>query len=196
MNNITEKIKINRELIQKIEKIACTIEIDSNNYRIMLFSGFLQEAISHFYAINYLIEIKLYNSAFALIRIFFDTLIRGQYIVYIIDNNTLNEMYLDSKDWKLPKINDMCLQLDTLFRENIFNEIRLSSYGAMCDYTHIGQMQIARHFNELTALIKPNFEESLILDTLEGSYTLMELFAKNYIAFMKASKLLDSEVIL
>lgn len=194
MSNIEEKIKINRELIQKIEKIATTIEIDSNNYRIMLFSGFLQDAISHFHAINNLIETKLYNSAFALIRVFFDTLIRGQYMVYLIDDINFNAMYLGHADWQFQKTKDMCLALDELFGENIFDKIRQESYGTMCDYTHIGQTQIARHFNGSTALIQPNFEESLIVDTLEGSYVLMKLFAKNYIAFVEASGLLDSEV--
>lgn len=194
MDEIIKRIQLNKQLVGKIERMARTIQVPDDNQKAMVFSGFLQDAISHFLAMNILIEKGLYNSAFALVRIFFDTLIRGQYMVYIIDASALNEMYLGSKDWQFPKTKAMCLELDKFFEENIFEKIRKNSYGQMCDYTHIGKTQIARHFHESTALIKPNFEEILIIDTLEGSYALMDLFANNFQSFMQATGLLASEI--
>ena len=160
----------------------------------MLFSAFLQDALSHFYSMNILIKNKLYNSAFALVRVFFDTLIRGQYAVYIFNDIDVNKMYLKQENWNFPKTKDMCKQLDEFFKEDIFDKIRTNAYGMMCDYIHIGRNQIARHFNEEKCIIEPNFDSKLIIDTLTGNYDLMELFAKNFIEFMKQHKILPQEV--
>ena len=160
----------------------------------MLFSAFLQDALSHFYSMNILIKNKLYNSAFALVRVFFDTLIRGQYAVYIFNDIDVNKMYLKQENWNFPKTKDMCKQLDEFFKEDIFDKIRTNAYGMMCDYIHIGRNQIARHFNEEKCIIEPNFDSKLIIDTLTGNYNLMELFAKNFIEFMKQHKMLTQEV--
>ncbi len=64
----------------------------------------------------------------------------------------------------------------------------------MCDYTHTSNNQIARYFNEDTLIIEPTFKDTEIIDTLKGNYVLMELFAKNYIQYMKQSNLLDSQI--
>ena len=194
MNEIAEKIKINNELGKNIEDIISSIEIPNDNQKAMLFTAFLQDSISHFYAINILIDKKLYNSAFALVRVFFDTLVRGQYTVYIFDDTVVDKMYLNQRDWNFPKTKNMCKALDDFFEANIFDKIRTNSYGMMCDYAHVGQNQIARHFNEEKCAIEPNFDSNLIIDTLEGNYALMELFAKNFIEFMKQHRILTQEV--
>jgi len=184
----------NKELIRKIEKVVSEISIPDSNQKAMLFSAFLQDAMSHFLSMNLLIEKKLYNSAFALVRVFFDTIIRGQYIVYILDDATINHMYTTTSDWQFLGTKKMCQDLDAHFGENIFDSTRNASYSMMCDYTHTGQTQIARHFNESTVTVEPNFDKSLIVDTLKGNYALMELFAKNYIAFMKSEGLINCEL--
>lgn len=196
MIDIVEQIKMNENTGKNLETILSQIEISEENHRAMLFTAFLQDSLSHFYSINILVDKKLYNSAFALIRVFFDTLVRGQYMAYIMDNDILNRMYIGNIDWKFPNTTDMCKELDTFFDAEIFDKIRANSYGTMCDYTHIGQNQIARHFNDEKATIEPNFSIELILDTLKSSSALMELFAKHYMAFMKSSELLDKKVTL
>ncbi len=194
MSVISRQLDKNKKLIDKVEKIASMVEIHDSNQKAMLFGAFLQDATSHYHAMNILIEKKLYNSAFALVRVFFDAIVRGQYAIYICDDAKINEMYSIQKDWQFPKTKEICPALDAHFRIDIFEKTRASSYGMMCDYAHIGQNQIARHFDESKATIEPNFDDSLMVDTLQGNYTLMEMFAKNFIDYMQAEKLLDSEV--
>ncbi len=193
MSNILEQLQLNIKLVKKIESIISTFEVPDSNKKAMLFTGFLQNAISHYLSINILIEKKLYNSAFSLERVFFDTIIRGQYIVYIYADDKVDEMYF-SNNWSFPKTKIMCPELDTFFGADIFEKIRLNVYGMMCEYTHVGNNQIARHFNEGKNTIEPNFDDELIVDTLKGNYILLELFAKNYLEFMKQSNLLNNEV--
>lgn len=194
MIDVIEQIKVNTIFGKTLETILSPIDVPEENHKAMLFTAFLQDSLSHFYSINILIDKKLYNSAFALVRVFFDTLVRGQYLVYIMEDTLVNSMYNENIEWKFPKTKNMCKELDTFFDEQIFDNIRTATYEMMCDYTHIGRNQIARHFNDAKATVEPNFSIELILDTLKSSSTLMKLFAKNYIAFMQDSELLDKSV--
>lgn len=185
--DIEHQIKINYRLCKKIEEIITSIKISDNNQRAMLFAAFLQDALSHFCAMNILTEKGLYNSAFALVRVFFDTIVRGQYMAYILKDVDINTICAQPEEWQFPKTEKMCKGLDTCFKINIFDKIRKQNYGMMCDYTHIGYNQIARHFNEEKCTIESNFDTALIVDTLKGNHTLLELFVKNFIAFMDSN---------
>ncbi|WP_294956323.1 hypothetical protein [Sulfurovum sp.] len=68
------------ELVKKIEKLMIKVDVMSNNKRDMLLAGFSRNVLSHFISINYLMEKKLYNSAFALERIFFENIIKLKYM--------------------------------------------------------------------------------------------------------------------
>ncbi len=182
MQKILNQININKQLAYKIEDELSSIEVPDDNQKAMLFTAFLQDTLSHYYAMNILIEKQLYNSAFALVRVFFDSIVRGLYVIYID-----KEVFEKSN---FPKTKNMCKELDKFLKTNIFEKIRTNTYGMMCDYAHVGQNQIARHFNEESGLIQPTFEDSLIIDTLRGNYDLLELFAKKYIAFFKKIGLL------
>lgn len=193
MSPIENEIATNEELFFEIEAKVSQIKISDSDLKSMLFAAFLQDALSHFISINILIEKKLFNTAFALVRIFFDTIIRALYAVYILDTGTFNKMYTNTIDWDFPKTKVMCSELDKYFGEDIFEKIRTNSYGTMCDYTHIGKTQIARHFDEPNDLIKPHFDDSLIVDTLKGNYVLMELLAKNFIAYIQSNGLCSNK---
>ena len=62
---------------------------------------------------NILTEKNLLNSSFAMIRVFFDNIIRGQYSIYIYESEKINEMFTIIKDWEFPKNKVMCLELDS-----------------------------------------------------------------------------------
>lgn len=194
MNNIEKEIIQNINLFKRIEQIITEIDIPDDNQKAMLFAAFLQDAMSHFSSMDILIEKRLYNSAFALVRIFFDTIVRGQYMIYILDEEKINVMYSSTVDWDFPKTKDMCSIIEAYFGNTTLEDIRKKNYGMMCDYTHIGHTQIARHFNENTTSIEPCFDDSLILNTLQGNYILMKMFAENFIGFMKQEGLVDCEV--
>lgn len=191
MSNIQTKLQQNQDLGNKIEDILSQIEIPDDNQKALLFTAFLKNGLSHFYSMNLLIEKKLYHSAFAFARVFFDNIIRGEYSIYILDNTKIDEMFVNLNDWKFPNTTTMCQKLDESFRNSFFENIRTQSYGIMCDFTHTSSNQIARWFNAEKNLIESNFSNDEVVDLLEGNYNLMKRFAKNYIAFMKANNLLN-----
>jgi hypothetical protein len=193
MSDIQTKIKQNQNLGRNIEDILSQLEIPDNNQKALFFTAFLRNGLSHFSSMNLLIEEKLYHSAFAFARVFFDNILRGEYSIYILDDTKIDEMFSSSNDWKFVT-KEMCQKLDEFFGSSFFENIRQQSYGIMCDFTHTSNNQISRYFNEEKSLIESNFTDDEVLDLLKGNYNLMKRFAKNYIAFMKAHNLLNDGI--
>lgn len=172
---IEKQLNSNISFVQKIEALMLKVGILDNNERDMLLSAFSRNSISHFLAMNILIEKKLYNSAFALVRIFFENLIRLKYMYYIMDDTKIKTLY-NAKNWDnhFPKISHMVEYIDKVTETNFYSNIKSTAYKNMCDYTHTGPNQIARNFNESTLTIESNFEDTLILDTLKGNKVLLK----------------------
>lgn len=185
MCTVDKHIEINNKLANDSDEFSTKITVNDSNERHMLFVGFFRTALSHFAAINLLIEKKLYGSAFALIRVLFETTIRGLYSYLIFDDVKISSMYRsdnwDTDDFFRSKLSVMCEELDTHLNKDILKDIKDRVYERMCDYTHTGATQIARNFNEENELIEPNFDDELIIDTLEGSNMLFEMISKYYL---------------
>lgn len=194
MSDIRIKLEQNQNLGNKIEDILSQIEVPDDNQKALLFTAFIKNGLSHFYSMNLLIEKGLYHSAFSFARVFFDNILRGEYSIYILDDSKIDEMFTNLNDWDFPKTRQMCPKLDEYFGNTFFENIRTQSYGMLCDFTHTSNNQIARWFNEEKSSIESNFTNDEVLNLLEGNYVLMKRFAKNYVAFMKASSLLDNGV--
>ena len=175
-DEIKQQLKNDIELVQKIEKLMIKVDIMSDNKRDMLLAGFSRNVLSHFISINYLMEKKLYNSAFALERIFFENIIKLKYMYYIMDEQKITTIYdVNSWDKHFPKpLQVMVDKIDLELGIEFYSEIKDRVYTIMNDYTHTGVNQIARNFAELDASIESNFSDELILDTLQGNRTLLK----------------------
>ena len=141
----------------------------------MLLAGFSRNVLSHFISINYLMKKKLYNSAFALERIFFENIIKLKYMYYIMDDQKITTIY-DANSWDrhFPSIGDMATKIDEKLETDFYSNVKQNAYKIMNDYTHTGANQIARNFDESDASIESNFSDELILDTLKGNKALLK----------------------
>jgi len=178
MDSIEQYIKQTREFLEKLEALLVKIDILDSNQRNMLLIGFVRNALSHYLSINILIENKLYNSAFALVRVLFENIVRGEYMYHIMDDAKIFTMYT-SQNWDnfFGMFGDMCQALDNHYGEDFFVKTKNTAYKMMNDYTHTGANQIARNFNEVTSKIEADFSEDLICDTLEGNFILFKTFS-------------------
>jgi len=173
--NIDKQIKDNVILVRKIESLLTKIDIMSENERDTLLAGFSRNTMSHFLSINILIENKLYNSAFALVRIYFENIIKLKYMYYIMSDKQIEEMY-KAINWKkyFLTIGEMVDAIDKESKVVFYSPIKEKAYKMMNDYTHTGANQIARNFSESDAFIESNFSDELILDTLKNNKTLLK----------------------
>jgi len=172
---IKEHLVEDIDLVQRIEQLMMKVDIISDNKRDMLLSGFSRNTLSHFISINYLIEKKLYNSAFALERIFFENVLKLKYMYYIMDNPKITTIY-NANSWNnhFPTIGEMATALDEELETNLYSNIKQNAYKIMNDYTHTGANQIARNFSQSDTSIESNFSDELILDTLKGNKVLLK----------------------
>ncbi|MEA2016888.1 MAG: DUF5677 domain-containing protein [Campylobacterota bacterium] len=166
------------KLIEDIEKYDKDIEIDNikENRRDILLLGFSENIKCHYKSIISLIEQELYHSAFALIRVLFESIVRGRYFYTRFDDKKIDEFY-ESDDWdEFFKIGiyKMCKYLDDTLEVDHYKTIKENAYGAMCDYTHTGNLAIARCFTDST--IKPNFDDILVNKTLDDIFNLTRIF--------------------
>ncbi len=134
---------------------------------------------SGYISIIVLIEKELYSSALALIRVLFDSMVRALYMYHTYSSKEIETVY-DNDNWEFDKTKIMCKKLDNIYKGNFFEDIRVIAYGGMCDYTHTGTTQIARSFNQEKGTIELDFNDNLILDTLNDIYRLMKIFSLTY----------------
>jgi hypothetical protein len=174
-DKINQHLADDIELVRKIEKLMTKVDIMSDNKRDMLLAGFSRNVLSHFISINYLMEKKLYNSAFALERIFFENIIKLKYMYYIMDDQKISTIY-DANSWDkhFLTIGKMATEIDEKLDTTFYSNIKKNAYKIMNDYTHTGANQIARNFSDTDPVVEANFSDELILDTLESNRQLVK----------------------
>lgn len=172
---INQHIAEDIELVGKIETLMKKVDIMSDNKKDMLLAGFSRNALSHFLSITYLIEKKLYNSAFSLERIFFENIIKLRYMYNVMTDTKIDTIY-SANNWNnhFPNIGEMATAIDEELETDFYSNVKRNAYKIMNDYTHSGANQIARNFSETDASIESNFSNELILDTLKGNRTLLK----------------------
>ena len=171
---IKEQLSNNIELLKKIEVLMGKVDIQGDNKRDMLLAGFSRNLLSHFISISFLIEKKLYNSAFALERVFFENAVKLRYMYDIMEDSKITTIY-DANSWDnhFPSMTKMVTEIDNFIEIDFFKEIKDKTYKVMCDYTHTGANQIARNFSDIDPAVEANFSDELILDVLEGNKSLL-----------------------
>lgn len=117
-------ISINYKLSKYIEKLISKVEVDDCNTRDMILIGFFNNSRIHFYSMNLLIEKKLYNSAFALVRVFFENIIKARYVYMFFEDAKIENMY-QKTNWD--KIFNKEPDLGLLLKENFISRFYISS---------------------------------------------------------------------
>lgn len=179
----------NFELLKETEKLMCKVEIKDDSERDILLVGFSRNLLTHFISMEILIKKKLYNSAFALVRVFFENAVRLQYMYFLMADVEITKFYNSSGNIFKKTIGEMANEVDQKHRFNRYSDIKNSTYKAMCDYTHTGAQQIASNFNESSLTVEPTFSDKKILDVLEGN---KELLKMTIIIVLKAIGLKES----
>jgi len=160
--NIEPKIKQSKELIEWLDKNINGIEIaDENRQRLSV--GCLDVALEHQKGIIVLIENNVIGSALSLVRVIFESYIRG---VWLNQCATDKELKLFVKD-KLEKSFAILvseIESKETFNAGILSNARKSGWGAMNSYTHSGIQQIVRRNTETS--ITPNYSEGEIVEAI------------------------------
>lgn len=131
--------------------------------RVRAAGGCLALAQEHHHSIVFLVEHKLYGSAFALVRLAFEAYVRGEWLA-LCASDTAVENFVAGKE--PPKIDVLLTELarTPAFEENVLGAVKAKGWRAMCDYTHTGGRHVQR-WNSADA-IEASYDDAEVREVL------------------------------
>ena len=162
---IQSLISKSQELIEWLDQHAYDFNLAKDAHsRSRLAVSCFYVALEHHRAIVLLIANGLHGSARALVRILFDTYIRGLWLFRCASADDLE--YFKKKDKLKKEIAERIKDIEERSGDDemILSMIKRHTWSAMCSYTHTGMSQLFR-YNSSEA-IGPNFNEGEIIEAL------------------------------
>jgi hypothetical protein len=120
-------------------------------------------AQEHHHSIVFLVEHKLYGSAFALVRLAFEAYVRGEWLALCATDASVQSFLTGQEP---PKMDSLLAELERTpaFSESVLSTVKAKSWRAMCDYTHTGGRH-AQRWNTADA-IEACYEDVEICEVL------------------------------
>ncbi len=157
----------------QIGKMVTKHDYPKGNKNLILL-GYHSIMVEHHDAIHLLIQNKLYGSAFALVRAFYEPLYRAHWVNACATDDQIYKI-MKGKD-VFPKMNEMVEKIDNAYGTGDFWEmIKKNSWSPMNDYTHSGIRQLSRRFVEDE--VAPNYHLGEIVEVLDGTNMALLLMA-------------------
>jgi hypothetical protein len=157
----------------------------------LILLGYHSIMVEHHDAIHLLIENKLYGSAFALVRAFYEPLYRAHWVHGCATEDQIDKI-IEGKD-VFPRLKEMVKEIDDAYDTGDFwQNIKDNSWSAMNDYTHSGMRQISNRFgnNEVVS----NYERGAIIEVLNGTNMALLLMALFFFhTYMKTNEVKEVE---
>jgi hypothetical protein len=152
-------------LIQWLDRRIDGVEVKPDD-RARLAAACLDVALEHHKAIVLLVSRRLYGSALALVRLIFESYVRGIWLHGCATDCEIQRF----RRGKLEKtFASLIAEVEKLeaFDVGVLSEVKIASWKAMNSFTHTGASQIAGRLSETT--IGPNYAEQDIVHALNFS---------------------------
>ena len=157
------------------------------NLRARVAAPFFLITLDHYDAILTLLSRnpKICSSAFSLMRLVFETYIRGEWLMYCASSRQI-ENFASDKNFQFLSMLDM---IDAIETKVSFDQKYLSSTykkhwkNTLCDYTHTGILHVQR-WNNVDS-IEPSYSDEEVIEVVR--------FAKGY-ALLAATSFADSVI--
>jgi len=140
------------EVLDYIEDQLICLKIKTNQENIKVAATLFVVAIDHAQGVKFLLQSKAYPSAFALLRIIFETYIRGMWIErcankFQLNNFVDNDKIVTKKNKKLI-FGDMALEVEKEHQfSEYFSEIKNYTWAGLNSLTHSGRIQLHNNFD-------------------------------------------------
>jgi Family of unknown function (DUF6988) len=115
------------------------------NARLNLVIAYVSLVREHQHAIYELVRLRLYGSAFALLRPLFETGVRALWVLGLASDEQVEAIGQHGGE-PFPKFTSMCELVDARFRAEGVIDYFATAWKAMCGFTHSGLEQLARRF--------------------------------------------------
>jgi len=162
--------------IKSFNDIAHLLEdkIVGNDERQTLLVAYFDICMEHIQSIQLLIKNKLFGSAFALVRPFYETYYRALWMLKFATEEQVEG--IRTNKFNFPDMGTKIKELDTIYTgTDFFLLLKQNSWSAMCDYAHSGTLQLSRRWTENE--LEPNYEKDEIIEVIKGTRAILLLFA-------------------
>ena len=163
------------------------------NTKNLVLMAYVDIALEHHAAIWLLTKSGLYGSAFAMVRLVFDTMLRAYWINKVATEQQIEQATQDELDWRRIKVrrdikecygdksDPEAMELLDRFSK-IINEV----WKATSSYTHSGGLQIGRRFTG--DHVKSNYSEGHIAQALNLATVALLLLVHMFFVSMSCDK--------
>ena len=148
MNNLSKFI----EALNFIEEHLITFRVNTDQVNITASAVLFAVTLDHAQGVKFLLKNNAYPSAFSLLRVIFETYIRGMWV-----QRCANEFQLDqfikkdkiiTKDSKALNFGDMVLEVERAHTlPTYFSEIKNHTWAGLNSLTHSGRIQLHNNFD-------------------------------------------------
>lgn len=162
--------------INSFKKIANLLEdkVVGNNERQTLLIGYFDICMEHIQSIHILVNNKLFGSAFALIRPFYETYYRALWMLKLASD--IEVKGIANGKFTFPGMGSKIKGLDSIYTgTDFFEQLKKNSWSAMCDYAHTGQLQLSRRWKEDE--LEPNYKDGEVIEVIKGTEAILLMFA-------------------
>lgn len=162
--------------INSFKNIANLLEdkVVGNNERQTLLIGYFDICMEHIQSIHILVNNKLFGSAFALIRPFYETYYRALWMLKLASD--IEVKGIANGKFTFPGMGSKIKGLDSIYTgTDFFEQLKKNSWSAMCDYAHTGQLQLSRRWKEDE--LEPNYKDGEVIEVIKGTEAILLMFA-------------------
>ena len=133
-----------------------------NSKRLQLASACWHVTIEHSMAIVELVHATLHGSALALIRVMYESYVRGMWLMYAATDEDIDRAGRD----QFPSNSDIVTALEKSphFSSQPFSDLKNQSWKRLCSYTHTGYQQIGARLTSQG--LGYDYQDSEILEAL------------------------------
>lgn len=207
--SLKKQIQENKHLSEIIMKIwndysnqQSEIILTETNKKEFLFVNIFYVSLEYYKSIICLIDNGHYNTAYAMIRVLFESVVRGYYIGDCLDEKKQDELLAGKDKDIFPSMKEICCLIDKKLNIHYFKKAHKFAWKSMNGYTHTGFIQIRSVINDKTSEIGSiSFSSDDIINTLKISNELMTIFSskfckitrcENFEIINKSSKILNT----
>jgi hypothetical protein len=163
--NLAGAIQQANDSIQWLDRQTDGVALNANR-RTLLAAGCLDMAVEHQKAITLLIENKLSGSALSLVRLLFESYIRGLWLKYCATDSDLERF---SQDKDIGKFSDIlaAVEQNEGYKSGILSQAKLRSWQTMNSFTHTGISQVSRRHSE--GYVEANYSDDELIEAIQFS---------------------------
>ena len=176
---IDEKLILeSKNNVIRIFEILDGRKLNKDDLREGIVAGYLSLSLEHFSSILQLIEMKMYSSAFTLLRPLLDAVYRAIWFNLVSSTDELKEFNKGS--YKPDQTRKLAKEIDEKEGSDTFHKVCDKNLNLLHDMTHGGINQIARQFSEDGRFVCTTFSEDEIIALLNGAKGLISMILITY----------------